>query len=495
MIHTTGRARLVWLRCEHEKKGNEVFTMNKQAIPLIGFIAAAMTLSACAMPGSGAAQASSASGEHVTVTKGAIQNTVIATGKVTARSTTTIAFSRSGAVESLLIKEGDQVKKGQPLASLDTRELQNTAEQQHANYLSALASYSQTIKGPTDAELASAQAAIASAQSAYSDLFVSPSDNTLANLHATLLNAEATLKQKQAAYDMAYKRDPAGIGGSSAGLDLEKATNDYNAAKANYDKEFEKPKNSSVASAAASVASAKANLAALTPVTETIAQSKAKLDQAYAAWQQAEDNVNDATIVAPYDGLVTSVYFEVGDWQNTGSAAVDIVDFTEPIFEVNVDETDLGNVKVGKDARILLQTYPDTPITATVQSIAKAGTTSGSIVTYKVKLVMNTAGQSQAEVLLGMSGTSEIVTQNIQDALLVPNRALIADSTTKGYSVQRLKADNTIETVAVKLGALSADNAQVLEGVKEGDTLVVPTSSAVQQFGPQSGAGAAAVTR
>ena len=54
-----------------------------------------------------------------------------------------------------------------------------------------------------------------------------------------LLNAEATLKQKQAAYDMAYKRDPAGIGGSSAGLDLEKATNDYNAAKANYDKEFE----------------------------------------------------------------------------------------------------------------------------------------------------------------------------------------------------------------------------------------------------------------
>ena len=222
-------------------------------------------------------------------------------------------------------------------------------------------------------------------------------------------------------------------------------------------------------------------------------QSKAKLDQAYAAWQQAEDNVTEATIVAPYDGLVTSVYFEVGDWQNTGSPAVDIVDFNEPIFEVNVDETDLGNVKVGKDARILLQTYPDTPITATVQSIAKTGTTSGSIVTYKVKLVMNTAGQSQAEVLLGMSGTSEIVTQNIQDALLVPNRALIADSTTKGYSVHRLKADNTVETVSVKLGALSADNAQVLEGVKEGDTLVVPTSSAVQQFGPQSGGGATAV--
>jgi HlyD family secretion protein len=467
--------------------------MKKLIAPLIGLITAAMTLSACATPGSGAAQASTASGERVTVTKGAIQNTVIATGKVTARSTTTVAFSRSGAVVALLIKEGDQVKKGQPLASLDTRELQNTAQQQHANYMSALASYSQTIMGPTAADLASAQASLASAQSAYGDLFVSPSDNTLANLHATLLNAEATLKQKQSAYDTAYKRDPAGIGGNPAALDLEKATNDYNAAKANYDKEFDKPKNSAVASAAASIASAKANLASLTPVTETIAQSMAKLDQAYAAWQQAQDNVTEATIVAPYDGLVTSVYFEVGDWQNTGSPAVDIADFNEPIFEVAVDETDLGNVKVGKDARIVLQTYPDTPISATVQSIAKAGSTSGSIVTYKVKLAMSTAKQSQADVLLGMSGTSEIVTQNIQDALLVPNRALIADSTTKGYSVHRLKADNSVETVAVKLGALSADNAQVLEGVKTGDMLVVPTTSALQQFGPQSGSGAAVV--
>jgi HlyD family secretion protein len=446
------------------------------------------------MPGSGVAGARSANGEHVTVTKGAIENTIVATGKVTARTNTTIAFPRSGAVVSLFVKEGDQVKKGQPLAALDTHDLQSTAEQQHANYLSALASYSQTVKGPTDAELASAQAALASAQSTYSDLFAAPSDNTLANLHATLLNAEATLKQKQAAYDMAYKRDPAGIGGSSAALDLEKATNDYNAAKANYDKEFDKPKNSSVASASSQIASAKANLAALTPTTETVAQSKAKLDQAYAAWQQAEQNIHDATIVAPYDGLVTNVYFEIGDWQNTGSPAIDIADFNDPIFEVNVDETDLGNVKVGKTARILLQTYPDAPITGTVQSIARTGTSSGSIVTYKVKLVMHPTDQAQSEVLLGMSGTSEIITQNIQDALLVPNRALIADATTKGYSVQRLKADNTVETVSVKLGALSTENAQVLEGLKEGDTLVVPTSSAAQQFGPQSG-GAAAATR
>jgi HlyD family secretion protein len=449
-----------------------------------------MTLSACAVPGAGSAQASAASGEHVTVAKGAIQNTVIATGKVTARSSSTVAFSHSGSVVALLVKEGDQVKKGQPMASLDTRDLKQTALQQQASYLSALASYSQTIQGPTKAQLASAQAALASAQSAYSDLFVSPSDNSLANLHATLLNAEAALKQKQAAYDMAYKRNPAGIGGSSAGLDLEKATNDYNAAKANYDQEFEKPKNGSIASASAQIASAKASLAALTPVSETIAQSKAKLDQAYSAWQQAEDNVTAATIVSPYDGLVTSIYFEVGDWQNTGSPAIDIADFVQPIFEVNVDETDLGSVKTGKNARILLQTYPDTPISATVQSIAKTSTTSGGIVTYKVKLAMSTANQAQTDVLLGMSGTSEIVTQDIKDALLVPNRALIADSTTKGYSVQRLMTNGKVETVAVKLGAINADNAQVLQGVTDGDTLIVPSTTPLTGVRPGGGVGA-----
>jgi RND family efflux transporter MFP subunit len=464
--------------------------MKIQTAPVIGLIVSILTLSACAVPGASASQASAANGERVKVTKGAIENTIIATGKVTASNASTVAFPRSGAVVSLLVKEGDQVKQGQPLATLDTRELEQTAEQQQASYLSALASYSQTIKGPTGAELASAQSALASAQSAYSDLFVAPSDNTLANLHATLQNAEATLKQKQAAYDMAYKRDPAGIGGSQAALDLEKATNDYNAAKANYDKEFEQPKNSAVASAAAQVASAKANLDALTPVSETIAQSKAKLDQAYAAWQQAEDNVTAATITAPYDGLITNVYFEVGDWMNTGAPAIDIADFAEPTFEVNVDETDLGNVKVGKSARILLQTYPDTPITATVQSIARSGSTSGSIVTYKVKLNLDTASASQVEVLLGMSGTSEIITQDIQNALLVPNRALIADSTTKGYSVYRLKADNGVETVPVKLGAISTDNAQVLEGLNEGDTLVVPNNSTFQQLRSQAGGAA-----
>ena len=504
--------------------------MKRILIPIYGLIAAALTLTGCAaMP----SQASgTASGERVTVQKGSIENRVVATGKVTARTTATVAFPRSGAVTSVLVKEGDPVKAGQPLASLDTRDLQHTARQQYASYINAQvsytqtvqggsasdvasakaslvaaqAAYSQTVQGATRANITSARSAVASAVAAYNALNDPPSTNSVANLKATLDNAKASLDQAQSAYDNAYRRDPAGIGGTQAALNLEQATNNYVAAKANYDKAFEKPTAAQYASARAQIASAQAQLDALaptddkiasaqsqvtaaqakldslTPTPESIALAKAKVDQAYEAWRQAEDDLTAATIVAPFGGMVTAVNFDPGDWMNTGAPAIDVADFVSPLFEVNVDETDLGTVKVGEDARILLQTYPGQPIPAKVQSIAKVGSTgSGSVVTYKVKLAISQpeskTDSSQPSVLLGMSGTGEIVTEKINDALLVPNRALVVDSTTKGYSVQRLTAGDKVETVPVKLGAISADNAQALEGVKEGDTLVVPTAA------------------
>jgi HlyD family secretion protein len=510
--------------------------VKRSASLLFVFLAAALALAACAAPGAGARSGAAATGERVTVQKGSIENRVIATGKVAARTTATVAFPRSGAVVAVLVKEGDAVKAGQPLASLDTRDLKHTAQQQYAGYMSALVSYSQTVqgggesdlasaraslasaqtsysltvRGPTEASLASAKAALASAQAAYNALSDPPSANSVADLKAALDNARASLDQAQFNYDNAYRRDPAGIGASPAGVNLQQATNNYISAKAKYDKAFEKPTASQLASARAQIASAQAQLDALmpgadkvaqaqsqvvaaqtkldslTPTTETIQLAQIKLDQTYEAWRQAEDNAAAATILAPFDGVVTAVHFDAGDWMNTGSPAVEIADFAAPIFEVNVDETDLGSVKPDQVARVLLQTYPSQPVSATVQSVASVGSTSGSIVTYKVKLVMHKDSQPQAVILLGMSGTSEIVVANVADALLVPNRALIADSTTKGYSVQRVTAGDKVEMVPVTLGAISQDNAQVLEGLNAGDTLVVPSTTSLQ-FGPGMG--------
>ena len=472
----------------------EASAVKRVSAAIVSLAGVAMLVAACGAPpgaAGGFAPAQSndaATGERVTVEKGPVESRIIATGKVGARRTATVAFPRSGTVASLLVKEGDQVKAGQPLASLDTRDLELTARQQYASYISAQASFSQTVQGPTEAELKSAKAALSSAQAAYSDLYTPPSDNEVASLKATLMNAEATLKAKQSAYDNAYRRDPAGIGASPAALELEKATNDFNAAKANYDKAFEKPASGSAANASAQIASAKAKIESLMPVTETIIQAQAKLDQAYLAWQQAEQNVKDATIVAPYDGMVIAVNFDVGDSASAGGSTIQIADFDEPVFEVAVDEADLGSVSVGQDARILLQTYPKTPIPAKVDSISIVGTDNGSIVTYKVKLVVpKSAAEQGPNILLGMSGTSEIITARTDDALLIPNRALIVNSADKTYSVLRVKPDGSVETVPVKLGYQGADTSQVLGDVNAGEVLLIPsaaTQSVPSGFGP-----------
>ena len=211
-----------------------------------------------------------------------------------------------------------------------------------------------------------------------------------------------------------------------------------------------------------------------------MAQAKAKLDSAYAGWQSAEKAVRDATITAPFDGLITAVNIDVGDMAGSGSAAVELADFTVPQFEVDVDEADLGNLKVGETASVMLQTYPNIRIPAQVEWVASAGTSTGNIITYKVKLALGKAPATEANadpaILLGMSGTSEIVTAKIDNAVLVPLSALIVDSQTKTYSVDLARGEN-VQRVPVKIGLRDSNNAQILEGVNAGDTVVIPATS------------------
>jgi multidrug efflux pump subunit AcrA (membrane-fusion protein) len=473
-----------------------------------GLAAASLLLAACTPPAGGppgmpGAQTNVADAEKVTVQTGTVENRIVATGKVVANASASVAFARNGTVKEVLVKEGDAVKAGQTLMRLDARELELTAEQQWANYLSAQATYSQTIKGPSEAEvkaanasISSAQSSIASAQASKQDLYSQPSEAELVQVKAELENARVELQQAQAAYDRRYSQDPASIGASQEGVSLEKATNSYNRAKAAYDAKFEQPTSAQVASANAQISSANAQIAsarstldALQPVTETVQQREAQMQQAYVAWQQAVENINDATLIAPFDGIVTTVAYDKGDFAATGQTAVQVADFATPIFEADVDEADLGGIKVGQDAQVRLQTYPDQPISAKVETISTVGTNNGAVVNYKVRLSMgqaDDAGDAQPVVLINMSGTSEIVTARASDALVVPNTAITIDGQTRRYTVDRLNADNTTEKIEIELGFRDANQAQILSGVSAGDTLVIP-SRAVQLTDPTAG--------
>ena len=103
----------------------------------------AITLSACGalpsirIPGVGQIGGSSqgqttttdvATAKQVKVTLGSVENHIVATGQIAARQTAALAFTKSGVITKILVKEGDQVKAGQPVAVLDTSDLELTCD-------------------------------------------------------------------------------------------------------------------------------------------------------------------------------------------------------------------------------------------------------------------------------------------------------------------------------------------------------------------------------
>jgi HlyD family secretion protein len=458
-------------------------TKNKKSIgALLAGATAILMLSACSAAPNAASASNANSAKRVAVEVTTIESRVISTGKIAPRTTTAVAFTRSGSVKEVLVKEGDTVKTGQVIARLETTDLELTAQQQKSSYESAKSAYEDALDGPSQADLKSATASLYSAQAAYADLSAAPKESALNSARATLLDAEATLKQKQTAYDRAFRMNPAGIGASTESIDLEKATNSYNSALANYNAKFEKSSAAQYASASANIASAQAKLDSLSPTTATLTQSKAKLDQAFAAWQQAENNVKSATLTAPASGLVSAVNVDPGEWANTGASAIEIMDAVTPIMEVDVDETDLGGIKVGQTARVQLQTYAGQPFGAKVDSMANVGKTVNNVVTYKVKLTL--IPDAERAIRLGMSGTSEIIVSSIANAIMVPNEALVADTLKSNYTVLKVAADGGTSSVPVTLGVKGNEKTQVFGDLKAGDQLSIPAAKAQGLPGP-----------
>lgn len=521
-----------------------------------GLLVPALFLAACTNPlnpqANTAGQAAAAA-ERYTVATGDIENTIVATGKVVPRQTSALSFARSGQVITVTVAAGDRVRKGQVLAELDTTDLKLTEQQQYAAYINALATYSQTIKGPSESEIASAKSALQSAQAQYNDLLKPPSENDVAAQKAALENARIALENAQGNYDRAFRRNPAGIGGSSEAMALQQATISYNQAKANYDKMFEKAKSGPVSSAASQIAAAKARVDALAPTEEAILQAKSRVDQAYVAWQQAQQNTAKSAVVAPFDGTVTVVNFSPGDTVGGGAAVFQLVDLTRPLFEVDVDEADIGNVRIGGEARVTLQAFSGAPLSARVEKIAPQATVAGNVTTVKVSLAIGApaasgaattgagggqgpraanlppaaataiaqgtppagvfggaAGQGQAgqggagqagpraggagrvltgtlNILPGLSGTSEIIISAVRDAVVVPNRALVVDRATRGFTLSKLLADGKTETVAVQVGARGSSTSQIVSGVTAGDVIVLPSASTTAATGNQGG--------
>ena len=200
----------------------------------------------------------------------------------------------------------------------------------------------------------------------------------------------------------------------------------------------------------------------------------------------AENTMDNYTITAPISGTIIQKNIQAGETvggdSTTAATAMCIIhDLSYLEMTLNVDELQILSMQVGQNVQIRADAIPDQTFNGVVTNVSSAGTTTSGTTTYPVTIRIDDYGQ----LLPGMNATAEIVVDSVQDALSIPNAAVIrgsyvlvtADSPSAANAVTDMTAPEGYVYVRVRTGISDDDYIQVLEGLEEGDTVAYDASS------------------
>lgn len=155
----------------------------------------------------------------------------------------------------------------------------------------------------------------------------------------------------------------------------------------------------------------------------TVAQ--AQIAQTGAALKNAETNLRYTRILSPVDGIVVSRSVDVGQTVaasfQTPTLFTIAQDLTKMQIDTNVDEADIGKIRVGEDVEFTVDAYPDTPFHGRVWQVRNAPVTVQNVVTYDVVIKV---GNPELKLKPGMTANVQIITAEKKDVLKIPNAAL-----------------------------------------------------------------------
>lgn len=311
----------------------------------------------------------------------------------------------SGTLAEVYAVAGQQVKRGDPLAKVDDTTLQNALKKAEASLASLKAQIASESAPALTGDISEAEANLASAQAEMARLKSLPSQEAITQAAADLKLREVELRQAQEAYDqVAYAQ---GVGMSPQAAELQRATLNYERAKATYDEATKPATEAQLATARANVIQAQNRLdklkAGLRP--EEQALNEAKLREAQLQVDEARTNLAQAVLFAPWDGLITEVNAAPG--VSIGSATITIAQITPLRFATsNFSERNLADIQPGEEATIYLKTYPNVPIPAVIYRIElESSQKDGDTALFTVYLDFNSGDLT---VRPGMTGRVEI---------------------------------------------------------------------------------------
>ncbi len=198
--------------------------------------------------------------------------------------------------------------------------------------------------------------------------------------------------------------------------------------------------------------------------------AKLAVEQKERALDDVIEELENHTIRAPFDGIIASVDIESGDEISSGAAAATIIAENQ-IATVTLNEIDIAKVKIGQKAALTFSAIEDLSMTGKVIEVSALGSVSQGVVSYDVTIALDTANE---QVKSGMSISATIITDIRQNVLTVPLTAIKSDMQKNSYVLVPNGEGNKQQ--AVTTGLSDDEYVEIIEGLSEGDQIVVSSS-------------------
>jgi HlyD family secretion protein len=354
------------------------------------------------------------------VERGDVAKSVVATGRVEPVAKVEIKSKANGIVKEMKVDVGERVRVGQVLVELDKDNLAARAREAHA-------------------ALAGAQANLTAAEAEHDKNKVEAEGPDVPFARRNVERAERLSKDSLIA--------PQAL--DDARSALEQAVNRQSAARTQL-----------------GVAQAR------------VAQARAAVAAAQAAVERAEEELANATIRSPIDGVVLSRPVELGSpvssILNLGANATLVIvlgDIRQVYVKGNVDEADIGAVRLGQPARIRVETFRDKQFDGKVTQISPMGTDRDNVISFEVRVSIDNAG---GELLANMTANAEIILEMHRNTLVIPESAIVYDAK-RNASVDVVAPSSKTgrERRPITIGVSNGTRTQVLSGLAEGQKVIL----------------------
>jgi HlyD family secretion protein len=432
------------------------------------------------------------------ISYGPLSAVVDETGEVYADQTAILFWETKGIVGEINVELGEEVVAGQILATLNENSLPQTiylAQQDLINSERALENlYEGAAESAAISQLAVANARDALDSAEYRWTLNQPgnraSDEELKSAKAKKTIAEKQLTQKQKEYDNAS----GSIAKAKAQINLTAAINQRQYAVWYLNWLQDGGDEIEMAIFDANVAVGLANLEAAEreynrvkdgPDPDDISMAEARIAAAQAS-------LDMTSITAPFGGVITSVDVLPGDLVVPNTLAFRIDNLYNLLVDVGVSEIDINQIKVGQPVTLSFDAVLGKEYQGEIVEVSPVGVLQQGLVSFEVTIELLDADE---DVRPGLTAAVAIVVRQVEDALLIPNRAV---RWVKGEQVVYLATDPDIVNaenllrVLVTLGASSDEFSEVLDGdISAGDLVVLnpPSSINFEEMGPGSGQG------